>query len=87
MLEPKEKGKKYGKLVIDSEKGRRLALSPDKGDVGREEEGIVVVADEAVSGEKCMPKVLHSAGKGLLAWLVLGRNLGGALILIHDAPS
>jgi len=48
MLETEEKTQEDRHLVIEAEEGRRLARLLDEGDIGLEEEGIVVVANEAV---------------------------------------
>lgn len=87
MLKTKEEGEEYGELVVESKKWRRLALLPYKGNIWREEKGIVVVAYETVSGEECMLEALHPLCEGLLLWFAMGDDLGGALILVHRSDS
>ena len=49
MLEAEEEGEEDGHLVVEAEEGGGLFGSRHEWEVGREEEGIVVVADQTLS--------------------------------------
>lgn len=83
MLQAEQDGEQDGELFIEAEKGSGLGGSPSKGQARCEEEGIVVVANEAVAGEKGVLEGLQAVGKGSLVVAVVRDDLGGSLVFVH----
>ena len=64
MLESQQQGEEHGHLVVEAEEGRRLVRLLHERQVGTKEEGIVVVADEALPSEECLLHDLQPVTKG-----------------------
>lgn len=83
VLEAKQQGEYNRNFVVQAEKGSCLRSSSHERDVRGEEEGVVVVAEEAILGEE---RVLQSTGAlahGLLVPAIFWDDLRRSLILIH----
>lgn len=63
MLKPKQQREEYRQLVVKSKEWRSLPFPSHKRDIGREKEGVVIVAHEAIFGEECLLEALDSLCK------------------------
>lgn len=82
MLEAQDQGQHHRHPLVQAKEGRRPVGLPHEGEVGAEEEGIVVVADEAVLGEKGPFHAAELVGHGPLR-RPLRDNLGRDLVFVH----
>lgn len=83
MLQTEQEGEQDGQSVVESKKGCGLDALPHEGQVGRKEEGIVVVADESIAGEKGSLESVDSVAEGRLVGGVGSSDRGWRLILVH----
>lgn len=83
MLESEEEGQHDGHAVVEAEEWRGLVRLLHEGEIGAEQEGIVVAAEETIAGEEGPLDDVDAVADGEARGL-FGHDLGGDLILIHD---
>lgn len=82
MLESKQKRQNNRHLVIETKEGTRATRALHERQVGAEEEGIVIVADQAMAGGEGDTEGVETLRDGLARGL-LRHNRLGAVILVH----
>jgi hypothetical protein len=84
VLEAQEEGQEDGHLVVEPEKRGRLGGFPHVGEVGAEEESVVIVADEPILGEEgALESDKLRSQRQSAFWGRGGDDLGRALVFVH----
>lgn len=85
MLEPKQEGQNHRHLVIEAEEGARTTRTLHERQIRGKEEGIVVVAEEAIASGECGTDGAQTLGNGLarLRGVVMRHDRLGPVVFVH----